>query len=425
MAPSLVAPERGEDGGSSATRPITEMSSDDIQVEPHVLKFINENDESARALARRPIDSVSPSTPPLKRVFRKLSEPAHKSSSPIKPILKSKGSVPDTNPSTQKDPRRLRTSAVQSNVPLRFVPRKAPSAVHATHVQEVLPNSTTSYESDEELFYTPGSVKDDTGEGDKDDLASRQKSSTQTDRQSENFFKEPPTPLPTPTLRTSFSQDVPYQGYPLTPRNTFRGRRTPPIVDELDHKRKSRQFPSRQSFTFSPPSGTPSPSEFPLPPSLPIVNKDGIVTQSASTKQQTGPKNNISSRRLSWHPTFKRRSALKTTPDRPEPTRLSSKRKSNSETELSTKRRKVVKFDLPPDHKQHPPMKRRPTPYYEPFSARIKRFFRSLIAPYIKTEQEKEQERAHKEAKKAAKRARKEREELEDSFKNFDDTFDC
>ncbi|OCB85994.1 hypothetical protein A7U60_g6889 [Sanghuangporus baumii] len=398
------------------------MSSDDIHVEPHVLKFINENDES---VSRRPIDPVSPSTPPLKLAFRKLSEPAHKSSSPIKPILKSKGSVPDTNPSTQKDPRRLRTSAVQSNVPLRFASRKAPPAVDATPIQEVMINYTASYESDKELFYTPGSVKDDTGEGaNKDYLTSRQKSTTQTDRQSENFFKGPPAPLPTPTLRTSFSQDVPYQGYPLTPRNTFRGRRTPPIVDELDHKRNSGQFPSRQSFTFSPPPETPSPSEFPLPPSLPKASKDGNATQSASTTQQTGPKNNVSSRRLSWHPTFKRRSVLKTTPERPEPTRLSSKRKSNSEAELSTKRRKVVKFDLPPDHKQHPPMKRRPTPYYEPLSARIKRFFRSLIAPFVKTEEEKEQERAHKEAKKAAKRARKEREELEDSFKNFDDTFD-
>ncbi|KAL5520423.1 hypothetical protein ACEPAG_9647 [Sanghuangporus baumii] len=402
------------------------MSSDDIQVEPHVLKFINENDESAGALARRPIDLVAPSTPPLKRAFRQLSEPAHKSSSPIKPILKSKGSVPGTNPSTQKDPRRLRTSAVQSNVPLRFVSRKAPPTVDATHAQEVVPNSAASYESDEELFYTPGSVKDDTSEGvNKDDLASRQKSTTQTDHKSENLFKEPPTPLPTPTLRTSFSQDLPYQGYPLTPRNTFRGRRTPPIVDELDHKRKSGQFPSRQSFTFSPPPETPSPSEFPLPPLLPIARDDRNATQSASTKQQTGPKNYASSHRLSWHPSFKRGSALKTTPERPEPTRLSSKRKSNSETELSTKRRKVVKFDLPPDHKQHPPMKRRPTPYYEPLSSKIKRFFRSLIAPFVKTVEEKEQERAHKEAKKAVKRAKKEREELEESFKNFDDTFDC
>ncbi|KAL5498269.1 hypothetical protein ACEPAH_2409 [Sanghuangporus vaninii] len=421
MAPSFVAPERGEDRGSSATRLIAEMSSDDIQIESHVLKFINENDESAGALARRPIDPVSPSTPPLKRAFRKLSEPTHKSSSPIKPILKSKGSVPDPDPSTPRDPRRLHTSAVQSSAPLRFTSRKAPPAVDATPVQEVMPIHITRYESDEELFYTPGSMKDDTDEEENKDYLT-----TQTDLQSENFFKGPPTPLPTPTLRTSFSQDVPYQGYPLTPRNTFRRRRTPTVVDELDSKRNSGQFPSRQSFTFSPPPETPSPSEFPLPP-LPKASKDGNTTQSASTTQQNVPKNNVASRRLSWHPTFKRRSVLKATPERPEPTRLSSKRKSNSETEPSTKRRKVVKFDLPPDHKQHlqhPPMKRRPTPYYEPLSARMKRFFRSLIAPFAKTEGEKEQERAHKEAKKAAKRARKEREELEDSFKNFGDIFD-
>ena len=376
---------------------------------------MNQIDESAGALVQKPIVPESSATPPLRRVVRKLSEPAHKSSVPIKPILKSKGSGADATSATNF--RGLHTSTGKNNVPLRFVTRKAPPTVDTTRAQaEVVPGSPASLVTDEELFYTPGSVKDDYGaSADRDYLTSRQKDVVRADRQSENFYKEPPTPLPTPTLRTSFSQDAPYQGYPLTPHNTFRGkRRTPPIVDELDQKRNSGQFPSRPSFTFSPPIETPSPSEFPLPPSLPNANRT----------QTNGPKTDYSSRRLSWHPTFRRRSQLREAPERPEPTRLSSKRKNDPEEELSTKRRKVVKFDIPAERKQHPPMKRRPTPYYEPLSSKVRRFFRSLFAPFSKTKEEKEAKKAQKEMKKAAKRARKEREELEYSFRNFDDTAD-
>ncbi|EJD05014.1 uncharacterized protein FOMMEDRAFT_154176 [Fomitiporia mediterranea MF3/22] len=413
------------------------MSSDDkIEIEPHVLEYMKQVEQglSPRAsLAEKPLDAQKRLSPVLLWSKRRRSDPSHRDSDPGKPILKN--SEHDFDRTLSPDWPLPRASIRRgNNVPLDFTTRKEPPTVDQSTNGQSGSNYTLDMDIGNDLFYTPKGILSEK-DYDTDDGPTVEEYGMAYSGHMDDFYADPRTPLPTPKLRTSFKQDVPYQGYPMTPQNTTRvKRRPPPLVDELDIQQNRPAFPSRQ---FSAPAVTPSPSEFPLPPS--ILATGGSAGNYANRGQTFGTTSTglfdptEQQRRVpSWRPSFPswgRRSSEKV--QRPETGRTASKRKSNSGIEPDPKRRKVH-FVLPPGHQEHPPMRRRPTPYYEPFSAKVKRVLLSFFKPFQgKSEEEKAQKDAAKAQKKAAKlqkkrekQARKEREELIESYRHFDDLVD-
>ncbi|KAH8114883.1 hypothetical protein DFH11DRAFT_132363 [Phellopilus nigrolimitatus] len=326
-----------------------------------------------------------PLVPP--KPLRKLSEPAHKTTTPAKPILKyspSVGSTPLSNISNLRSEPSLqlaRSGNIQplnkDRIPLSFASRnEIPLCIGPSYTKRHNSRSALSSESANDLSKSPGWGTEAT----RGSTAKIESANEYDDYWGKwNHNKElpptpfvnaptslgspwpapssalPPTPPLTPAARHSFSQALPSQRYPLTPHNSIRTRRRSPpkATSELEHKSSTVPFPSRPSFTFSPPD-LPSPADFPPPPSLAPrpFSRSHRLRSRAYSLSRLAEHANMSHPKLSQRPSLPSFSMREPRPPSPPvgssfaKTRTASKRTA-PKTSGTRKRRKVA-FALPP-----------------------------------------------------------------------------